>query len=306
MNDVNPYRAPSAEIADIPENGELELAGIGHRFGAFVIDLAISLSLLFALAYASGTFDAVWDSEDSHSGAAEMSGITFALFILTQSYFLKKHGQTIGKKIVGIRIVDRDGNLPGLGRLLFRRYLPICLYNAISVLGTLLAVIDVLLVFRRDRRCLHDMLAGTRVVMHNARHSSITWFIGPAFTLLVASITISTVDPMLDSPPPKPAVQARKTAPKTQPTAPKPPAQTASARSTPAPAANALPAGNGAANHPALAQAAATPVTATPGLDTASAQDTAPAAPQPSEAKLRKCATLGDAAAIIRCSQGGR
>ena len=302
MSDVNPYRAPSAEIADIPENGELELAGIGHRFGAFVIDLAISLAILFALAYASGAFDAVWDSEDTHSGAAEMAGITFALFILIQSYFLKKHGQTIGKKIVGIRIVDRDGNLPGLGRLLFRRYLPIHLYNALSVIGTVLAAIDFLLVFRRDRRCLHDMLAGTRVVMYNARHSSITWFIGPMFTLIVGSIVISTIEPMLDSPPPKPAVQPRKTAANIHPDAPKPAAQTASAHGSPSPAANPLPAAHAAANHPALAQAAAmAPAPATP----APAQTAAPAAPQPSDARLRKCATLGDAAAIIRCSQAG-
>jgi uncharacterized RDD family membrane protein YckC len=31
-------------------------------------------------------------------------------------------------------------------------------------LGGLLAVVDVLFVFRRDRRCLHDLVAGTRVV----------------------------------------------------------------------------------------------------------------------------------------------
>jgi uncharacterized RDD family membrane protein YckC len=289
MTDANPYRAPSAEIADIRENGELELAGIGHRFGALVLDAAIAAAIIFSAAYASGTQDFVLDSEDTYSGAAEIAALGFALFIVLQSYFLKKQGQTIGKKIVGIRIVDRDGNLPGLGRLLYRRYLPVFSYNALPFVGGVLALIDCLLVFRRDRRSLHDMLAGTRVVMHGAKHSSITWFIAPLFALIAGSIAISAIEPMLDGPPPKPAAHARKTPPKIHPAAAKPPAQAAAPQAKPPSTANAPAAAQTATNPPALAQAAA-----------------APAAPPPSEARLRKCATLGDAAAIIRCSQESR
>lgn len=310
MSNANPYRAPAAEIADIPEDGEFELAGIGHRFGALVIDVAISAAIILPLAHATGTLDFVLDSEDSYGGAAEISALTFALFIVLQSYFLKKHGQTIGKKIVGIRMVDAEGKLPGLRRLLYRRYLPIFLYNAVPIIGGVLAVIDYLLVFRRDRRCLHDMLAGTRVVMAGAKHSSITWVIAPVFALIGLSIAISSIEPMLDAPPPKAHAHTGKTASTKQPAArkpaaTKPPVKTASAQGTAGQTALAPATPGQSVIDPSAAKPAAHPSALT------QAAAVAPAAPAPilsqaARKKLRHCATLGGAAAIIRCSQNVR
>lgn len=324
MSNANPYRAPAAEIADIPQDEEFELAGAGHRFGAFVLDTTIALALLFALAYATGTTDFIWNAVDTLVGAAEITAILFALFVVTQSFFLKRYGQTIGKKIVGIRMVNRDGKVPGLLRLLFLRYLPIHLYNAMAFVGTILATVDFLLIFRRDRRCLHDMIAGTRVVMHGARHSSATWIVAPIVALIGLIIAIAIIGPMLDTPPAKAKhhAHAKKSAGKHQPAARKPAVQTATAHGTaaqihPAPATakqtrQAVPEQTAPARtsgQPAVGASSARPARysvltqATAPTPAPAAAPTAAALSATAKKQLRHCATLGSAAAIIRCSQ---
>ena len=92
------------------------------------------------------------------------TALGFVFFIAVHGYWLKKNGQTIGKKILGIRIADLEGNVPRFGRLVALRYLPISLVTLIPGLGQLLPLVDVLFIFRSDRRCVHDLIAGTKVL----------------------------------------------------------------------------------------------------------------------------------------------
>lgn len=90
----------------------------------------------------------------------------FVAFVLIHGSWLAKYGQTVGKRAVGIRIVNvSDDRVPKLSTLLGRRYGLIWLASLIPVIGTLVSVVDDLLVFRNDRRCLHDLIAGTKVVV---------------------------------------------------------------------------------------------------------------------------------------------
>jgi len=90
--------------------------------------------------------------------------VSFILFVLIQGYPLLRTGQTWGKKLVGIRIVDLDGDVPALAPLLVKRYLVGTLLGQVPVLGALYGLTDALFVFRQDRRCIHDLIAGTQVV----------------------------------------------------------------------------------------------------------------------------------------------
>jgi len=65
-------------------------------------------------------------------------------------------GQTIGKVIVGVRVVVGDGEPPPLGTALLR-YLAYFASAGIFTLGFVMAGL------RRDKRALHDLIAGTRV-----------------------------------------------------------------------------------------------------------------------------------------------
>ncbi len=293
MSSDNPYRAPSAEVADFAEGG-LELAGRGHRFGAATIDGTLALLFLVPVGYSTGIYDFFGGHETSMLGNAAISALGFLFFMLTQAYFLKKSGQTIGKKIVGIRIVDLEDNLPSLSRLLFVRYGAMYLFNGLP-LGGVISLVDNVLIFRSDRRCVHDLIAKTRVVLHRPKLSSVTWFVLPFLLLIAVGVGAAVVMPMIERAKYRHEEERLKLAPRTAPA----PAKHAPAAPAPHPATDgARPAD--AATPPPAAQDTPRQEPEAPRVENA------PAETQLSDAELRKCAALKDPAAIIRCSQGGK
>lgn len=89
----------------------------------------------------------------------------FLAFMIYQWALLAKEGQTVGKRMMNIRIVmEDDGSLPGFGRAVGMRLLLNGLIGGIPYLGACYSLIDILFIFGDDRRCLHDLLAGTIVV----------------------------------------------------------------------------------------------------------------------------------------------
>ena len=70
----------------------------------------------------------------------------------------------ICKRALDIAIVRTDGSRMGLLRYIFIRVLPVGLLGAIPYVGWLVSLIDPLLIFGKDRRCLHDLIADTIVV----------------------------------------------------------------------------------------------------------------------------------------------
>ena len=84
--------------------------------------------------------------------------------IVVQGYFLHHYAQTIGKRFLNIRIENLDGTKATFSRVLYWRYIPISLVAQIPGLGPLIGLVDALFIFRSDRRCLHDHIAGTRVM----------------------------------------------------------------------------------------------------------------------------------------------
>jgi uncharacterized RDD family membrane protein YckC len=65
-------------------------------------------------------------------------------------------GQTIGKLLVGVRVVVDDGDPPSVGTALLR-FLGYFASGAVFTLGFVMAGL------RHDKRALHDLIAGTRV-----------------------------------------------------------------------------------------------------------------------------------------------
>ncbi len=87
------------------------------------------------------------------------------LLFSVQGYSLFHNGQILGKKVLKIRIVTADvGVHPSLLQHFLLRGPIIFVLSLIPVIGQLFATIDTLCIFREDRRCIHDLLAGTKVV----------------------------------------------------------------------------------------------------------------------------------------------
>ncbi|MBI3331390.1 RDD family protein [Candidatus Peregrinibacteria bacterium] len=130
-----------------------KLAGRGARLVAMITDSFVYLPVLVLMMVTTGP--------DSRGGAMMIWFLLgFALFIY-QMFLLTRDGQTIGKKAMNIKIVLHTTGKNGgfLSNVLLRVFV-----NGILSIIPFYALIDALLIFREDRRCIHDLLAGTSVV----------------------------------------------------------------------------------------------------------------------------------------------
>ncbi|MCA0395130.1 MAG: RDD family protein [Proteobacteria bacterium] len=163
----NPYRGPQAEVTgnadgDVP-------AGRGERLLATLLDAVLVLLLLGPLLLLGGYWQRALEA--ARAGQALPLSITlswalvgFLVFAAVQGYPLAVSGQTWGKRALGLRMVDMAGRQPSFARLLGLRYGVRYALANVPLAGPLLHLANVLLIFRADRRCGHDLVAGTRVV----------------------------------------------------------------------------------------------------------------------------------------------
>jgi uncharacterized RDD family membrane protein YckC len=158
----NPYAAPDSDVS-VAET--TELASRGARFGGAMIDALIGGLIVYPLMYVSGFLDKSMAGTVTTMEAIGFAIVSFLGFLALHGYLLAKHGQTIGKRLVKTRIVSvEDGAILPFGKVIALRYLPISIATQIPVVGVLLGFVDALFVFRNDRRCVHDLIAGTKVV----------------------------------------------------------------------------------------------------------------------------------------------
>lgn len=99
------------------------------------------------------------------------AAVVWVALLITQIVFLVKNGQTIGKKVMGIRMITSEGEVPSLWRVFLLRWLPFVVTAAtielifkVRGLGNLIHLVDALLIFQPTRRCLHDLFADTHVI----------------------------------------------------------------------------------------------------------------------------------------------
>lgn len=87
-----------------------------------------------------------------------------ALLVL-QSVLLTLRGQSVGNILVRTRIVRSPGGEPvGFLRAFLLRGCLARVLRHFPLIGGLFWIVDVCFIFREDRRCLHDLIAGTKVV----------------------------------------------------------------------------------------------------------------------------------------------
>jgi len=167
----NPYAAPQT-MDDVAEDGDQELATRGARFvGAFIDGLTMLpvvvgvgvLYLSFELG-TSGTFGANGIIAGLVGGV--IGGVLGTVWhLMLNGYLLAKRGQTLGKLAAGTKIVDAETNgLVPLMPLILKRWISMQVLSIIPILGGFVPLVDALLIFRGNRRCLHDDFAGTKVI----------------------------------------------------------------------------------------------------------------------------------------------
>ena len=168
MNE-NPYQPPVETDSIDDVDVHMQWAGIGPRLGAYLIDvLPITLAIAFVYYFFLG-FDATWERYTNSSGDIDarvtflsqrnqIRDLSFTVYLLycalTECSALQG---TIGKKLLGIRVTDNNGQ-----RLTIRRSFGRNSAKIISIiplgLGFLWAT------WSKRKRGWHDMIAKTLVV----------------------------------------------------------------------------------------------------------------------------------------------
>lgn len=141
----------------------VRLASPGDRLVAHLVDnvLVMIPMLLGAIVEDLWAWDVV--RKPGLGPLAVLGGAGSVVLVGYQLYRAARTGQTLGKRMRNIRVVRPDGSRVSVGRLILRNVVPGALSRFGSVLA-LLGLVDGLMVFRNDRRCLHDLIAGTQVV----------------------------------------------------------------------------------------------------------------------------------------------
>jgi uncharacterized RDD family membrane protein YckC len=129
----------------------MELASREKRLGAQLIDAALLSGVLLA-----STLEDVLPEPVLVLCALAALGVAIAQIVL-----LARRGQTIGKLLLGVRIVRKSTGENGgfVVNVLLRSVL-----NALLNMNPFYFLVDSCLIFREDRRCLHDLIADTVVV----------------------------------------------------------------------------------------------------------------------------------------------
>ncbi len=137
---------PSAEFCPScgQQVGGRVYAGFWIRFLAYIIDGVILAVINFVLALVVG-------------GGAGATALQIAVGPVYVIGFWTAAGATPGKMALGLRIITDDGQPIGLGRSIVR-YLGYIVSAIILLIGFLM------IAFTREKRGLHDFIAGTVVV----------------------------------------------------------------------------------------------------------------------------------------------
>lgn len=77
-----------------------------------------------------------------------------------------KFGQSVGKRLFGLKVVRVDGSACELWRLILLRNVAV---HALAQLCGFVGIIDALMIFSAEQRCLHDLMADTVVIDVSAR-----------------------------------------------------------------------------------------------------------------------------------------
>ena len=162
----NPYAPPEAEVSDFVSDQPLEHASRAIRFGAAVLDGVIWIvTSIPMMVSAFGSGGLLVDPMTLFSGTGfVITAVAWLALAAITIVFVHRNGQTVGKKLVGIKVVRSDGSRASLGRIFWLRNVVNSLPQIIPLLNFLYPLIDHLFIFGDKRQCLHDKIADTIVV----------------------------------------------------------------------------------------------------------------------------------------------
>lgn len=151
--------------AELGTGETVELARVGARFGARVLDTIIVAVVLVALFFLLASMSSSNDAADFSD--FDVTGILVGLIVGVgyEVVQIALWGQTLGKRMIGIKVIHAThGGLPGWGKAFGRWAIP-GLLTLIPVVGWILSILCyVSATWDRVYQGWHDKVAGTLVI----------------------------------------------------------------------------------------------------------------------------------------------
>jgi uncharacterized RDD family membrane protein YckC len=145
----------------------MKFVGFWRRFAAYAIDIIPITLVLFLLFYFFLGFDAALRAYFDNRAAFleqrnQIRDLAFIIWILYCAFAESSSLQgTLGKKLLGIKVVDREGQRLGFGRAIARNLAKIISFIPLG-LGFLWVA------FSKEKKGWHDMIAKTYVAHDSA------------------------------------------------------------------------------------------------------------------------------------------
>ena len=143
-------------------NINFNLASIGERMVAFIIDMLIKAAFIILLFYGLAkifNFKAYFSTLDSWSVAAIIGILTLPVHLYTLVLESLMEGQTLGKKVMKIKVVKIDGYQASFGDYLMRWIFRLFDIAITSGIGAVLCVI-----ISKNNQRLGGIASGTAVI----------------------------------------------------------------------------------------------------------------------------------------------
>lgn len=164
---TNPYAPPSAAVHDVADrSGALVPADRGTRLGAQLLDSLIA----FVMVYVPFLIGVAIMGPSDFATSEELTGAAIGAFacaflgLIAWTYLtalsVSRNGQSIAKRMLGIKVVRSDGSRASLARIFWLRNVVNVLISIIPLYG----LVDALFIFSESRQCIHDRIADTIVV----------------------------------------------------------------------------------------------------------------------------------------------
>ncbi len=144
-------------------------ASLGARFGGSMADglvAIIPLGIALAIAYASNLMRP--ENTLIVTSFVMLAGLALTGAIQLVVMLMDPWRRSIGKRLAGTRVARPDGSVPEMWRIIVLRNLVLTLAGFIPYVGNFVGFADAVAIFGNDRKCLHDYIADTIVVEHNA------------------------------------------------------------------------------------------------------------------------------------------
>lgn len=140
--------------------GALPLASIGRRFAARFVDSLIVMSTFIIAAVIIAVFESDSKGNEELLGFVILGlfGIGFIALLSYEALMLGSRGATLGKMALKIRVVRPDGAEISKGQAWGRSITRMIMFHVLALLNYGAALVT------KEKTCLHDMIAKTRVV----------------------------------------------------------------------------------------------------------------------------------------------